>query len=56
MRYWDILAFERIAAYDKRHRAGVVGEEDGGLAGGIARPDQIHIVSLGRPASLRAAP
>jgi hypothetical protein len=24
----------------------VVGEEDGGLAGRIARPDQVHIASL----------
>src|SRR5256885_518163 len=37
---------ERLATHEERHRSGVAGEEDGGLAGRVARPDQIYIVSL----------
>jgi hypothetical protein len=37
---------QRLAPHEERHRTGVVGEEDGGLPGRVAGPDQIHIVSL----------
>ena len=37
---------KRLAPHEECHRSSVVGEEDGGLTGRIARTDQIHVVSL----------
>ena len=38
--------FQRITAHEQRHRARMIGKEQGGLAGGISRPDEVDVEAV----------